>query len=374
MIGGLRIARIFGIPIYLHPTWFIVFLLVTWALAAQLAADFPAWSRTAHHVAAGITAALFFSSILLHELGHSVIARRHRVQVRSITLFVFGGVALMERDPDDARAEFEIAIAGPIVSALLALVFSLAERAVPEDSGPHFVAGWLVRINLAVALFNLLPGFPLDGGRVLRAFLWARTGDAERATRIAAGVGQTFAYAFILGGGLQVLQPGLFGLGRADGLWIAFIGWFLLAASGAAIRQLAIDAVLRGLRARDIMAPVPARIDASATVATFARELVMRGRRWALVDRAGRLVGLVSLTDVRRVDPDRWETTPVGEIATPREQLLMAAPDAPVRDVLLAMGSRDVNQVPVVSGEEVVGAVTRETLVHAIELRQRSGA
>jgi CBS domain-containing protein len=122
------------------------------------------------------------------------------------------------------------------------------------------------------------------------------------------------------------------------------------------------------------MAPVPARIDASATVATFARELVMRGRRWALVEQAGRLVGLVSLTDVRRVDADRWETTPVSQIATPREQLLVASPDAPIRDVLLAMGARDVNQIPVLAGDQVVGAVTRETLVHAIELRQRSGA
>jgi Zn-dependent protease len=371
MSGGLRIARVFGIPIYLHPTWFIVFLLLTWALAAQLAAQFPDWRGGAAHAVAGFTSVLFFGSILLHELGHSVLALRHRVAVRSITLFVFGGVALMERDPDDARAEFEIAIAGPVVSALLALLFSLAVRAMSEASAPHFVASWLVRINLAVALFNLLPGFPLDGGRVLRAFLWARWGDPERATRVAAGSGQILAYAFIVAGALQFLEPGLLGAGRGDGLWLAFIGWFLLAASGATIRQLSIDAVLRGLHARDIMAPVPARLDASSPVATFARELVMRGRRWALVEDAGRIVGLVSLTDVKRVDPDVWESTPIGRIATPRERLVVAAPDAPARDLLIAMGSRDLNQIPVVTGDEILGAVTREALVQAIELRQR---
>jgi CBS domain-containing protein len=278
---------------------------------------------------------------------------------------------MMERDPDDARAELEIALAGPLVSALLALLFSLVERGAPEHSALHFVSGFLAWFNVRVAVFNLLPGFPLDGGRVLRAFLWAHHGDPVRATRVAGGAGQAIAYAFILGGALQVLQPGLLGGARMDGFWLAFIGWFLLAASGATLRQLAVDGALAGLRARDVMGPVPARLAASTPVATFAREVAMRGRRWALVEDAGRMIGLVSLTDVRRVDPDAWETTPVGRIATPRERLVVAAPDAPVRDVLQAMGGRDLNQIPVVADDEILGAVTREGLVHAIELRQR---
>jgi Zn-dependent protease/predicted transcriptional regulator len=371
MTGGLRIARIFGIPIYLHPTWFLVFLLVTFALAAEMATRFPDLGSGAQHAVAGATAILFFASILLHELGHSVLAQRHHVAVRSITLFVFGGVAMMEQDAGDARAEFEIAIAGPIVSAALALAMLLLLRAVPEQSTGHFMAGWLYRINLAVALFNLLPGFPLDGGRVLRAFLWARSGDAAKATRTAAGVGQAMAYGFILLGVLQALDPRWLGAGRADGIWLAFVGWFLLAAAGGALRQVEIDSSLAGLRARDIAAPVPARIAASSSVATFARELVMRGRRWALVEEPGRVVGLVTLSDVQRLDPDRWETTPVGDVATPRERMVIAAPDTPAREVLVAMGSKDVNQIPVVdSTGEVIGAVTRETLVHALELRR----
>jgi Zn-dependent protease len=371
MSGGLRIARIFGIPIYLHPTWFLVFLLVTFALAAEMQTRFPDWTSGAQHAVAGVTAVLFFASILFHELGHSVLAQRHHVAVRSITLFVFGGVAMMEREPDDARAEFEIAIAGPIVSAALALLMLLVLRAVAADSAGNFIAGWLYRINLAVALFNLLPGFPLDGGRVLRAFLWARSGDVARATRTAAGVGQAIAYGFILLGVLQALDPRWLGSGRADGIWLAFVGWFLLSAAGGALRQVEIDAGLQGLFARDILAAVPARIPASSSVATFARDQVMRGRRWALVEEPGRVVGLVTLSDVQRLDPDQWETTPVSRVSTPRDRMLVAAPDTPARELLVAMGTRDVNQIPVVdSTGEVIGAVTRETLVHALELRR----
>ncbi len=371
MIGGFRIGRILGIPIYLHPTWFLVFFLVTLALSGQLQLQSPELDGSLRYTLAGITSVLFFGSILLHELGHSVLAIRHRVAVRSITLFVFGGVALMERDPDDARAEFEIAIAGPIVSALLALVFLVALRGVESGSAGHFVASWLFRINLFVALFNLLPGFPLDGGRVLRAFLWARSGDARRATRISAGVGQLLAYGFIAVGALQALEPSFLGGGRADGLWLAFIGWFLLSAASSALRQTELDASMEGLFARDLQAPVPARIAGTDPVARFARELVMRGRRWALVEEAGRLVGLVTLSDVQRLDPDAWETTPVREVATPREELLTAAPDTPIRELLLAMGTRDVNQIPIIFNGEIVGAVTRESLVHALDLRSR---
>jgi Zn-dependent protease len=364
MVGGLQIARVFGIPIYLHATWFIVFFLVSWLLSAQLAALHPDWAGPTSLAAAMATALLFFVSILLHELGHSVLALRHRVPVRSITLFVFGGVAVMEREPESPRAELEIAIAGPVVSALLALVFTLIARNVAADSVQAALAEWLARGNFAIAVLNLLPGFPLDGGRVLRAFLWARFGDAARATRAAAAAGQWLAFAFIAFGALQVLG------GQLGGLWIAFIGWFLLSASGASLEQAALDATLQGLRARDVMNPDVARISRGASVAQFARELVMRGRRWALVEEAGRAVGLVSLTDVRRVESDAWESTPVGQIATPIVDVVTAEPDTTVREVLRTMATRGVNQIPIRDGERILGAVTRETLVQAIELRR----
>jgi Zn-dependent protease/predicted transcriptional regulator len=362
MIGGIRIGRIFGIPIYLHPTWFLVFLLVTWALTARLQSEHADWSTAAQLLAASLTSALFFLSILLHELGHSVLALRHRVPVRSITLFIFGGVALMEREPESSGAELQIAIAGPIVSALLALGFSGLAHVAGSDSLLGSLAGWLAFINAGVALFNLLPGYPLDGGRVLRAFLWARTGDRDRATRVAANAGQWMAYAFIAFGALQVFH------GDIGGLWIAFIGWFLLSAATATIRQAAVDASLSRLRARDLMSEDVPRIPADTSVARFARDLVMRGRRWALVEHAGAPVGLISLTDVRRVPAEAWDTTLVGQIATPIDAVLTAPLDSPVRDLLRTMATRKVNQIPILEGGRILGAVTREALVQAIEM------
>jgi CBS domain-containing protein len=205
---------------------------------------------------------------------------------------------------------------------------------------------------------------------VLRAVLWARGGDSIRATRLAASAGQVIAYGFIGLGAVTVLA-----LGDLGGLWLAFVGWFLLSASGATMRQAGIERSLRGLLARDVLSPDVARIEAAASVGRFARELVMRGRRWALVQEdSGRVLGIVSLSDVKRVAPDAWDATPVREVATPTQKLLTATSDTPVRELLAIMGSRDVNQIPIVDGGRLVGAVTRETLVHAIEMRMGAEA
>jgi len=363
-MGGIRIARIAGIPIYLHPTWFLVFFLVTFALSRRLQDSIPDLSQPAALAAAGITAVLFAVSILLHELGHSVLALRHRVPVRSITLFIFGGLAAIERDPETPRAELEIAIAGPIVSALLGLVFVVAARSLPEGSAAASMAGWLTAINLGVALFNLLPGFPLDGGRVLRAFLWARSGSPTAATRTAARVGQWIAYGFIGIGALQVLG------GDLGGLWLAFIGWFLVSASGSSIQQAAIGDALAGLCARDVLFQDVPRIGAGASVGEFARQFAMRGRRWALVEDAGTPLGLVSLSDVKQVPFDAWDATPVRSIATPMAKVETVAPESPVLDVLRAMAQRDVNQIPVRDGDRILGAISRDALVQLIDLRR----
>ncbi len=365
MDGGIPLGRVLGIPVYLHPTWFVVFFLVTITLSSTLGQQHPDWSGVLRTLLAGSTALLFFASIFLHELGHSVLAMRHKVGVRSITLFIFGGVAVMEKEPPTPRAEFEIAIAGPVVSALLALGFSLLSDAASEATRMGSMLGWLAFINFIIAAFNLLPGFPLDGGRVLRAFLWARSGSFDRATRVAANVGQWIAYTFIGIGAAQILFFG----NLIGGLWQAFIGWFLLSASGATVRQAAIERSLAGLLARDVMNPDVPRVHAGISVGSFARDLVMRGRRWALVEEAGRTSGIITLSDVKRVPPEEWDTTPVGRVATPVASLVTATPTQPVREVLTAIGTRNVNQIPVVDGDHVLGAVTRDTLVRAIELR-----
>ena len=364
-MGGWQIARVFGIPIYLHPTWVVIFLLVALTLNATIASEAPGVGSVPRWVAAGSTALLFFGSILFHELAHSLLARRHRIPVRSITLFFFGGVAAIEQNPPTPRAEFEIAIAGPIASGLLALGFSGLAGVFAAGSADGLMFAWLGRINLSVAVFNLLPGLPLDGGRVLRAWLWARQGDATRATRLAARVGQLLAYGLIGLGAAAALSGG----NPIGGLWLAFIGWFLLTASAASARQAEIDATLEGLRARDLLTREITWLDGSASVGSFARDLVMRGRRWALVGAPGIATGIVTISDVKRVPAHEWDRTPVASIATPIEQVATSPPEASVREILQQMGRMEVNQIPIVEGARIVGAVTREAVVHAIQVR-----
>jgi Zn-dependent protease/CBS domain-containing protein len=369
-VGGWQIARVFGIPIFLHPTWVVIFLLVALTLNGTIAAEAPWVGALPRWLAAVSTALLFFASILLHELAHSLLARRHQVPVRSITLFFFGGVAAIDQSPPTARAEFEIAIAGPIASGLLAFGFSALGGAVAAGSADALMFAWLGRINLSVALFNLLPGLPLDGGRVLRAWLWARHGDATRATRLAARVGQLLAYGLIGVGAAGALAGG----NAIGGLWLAFIGWFLLTASASSARQAEIDASLEGLRARDLLTREIAWLEGSASVGTFARDLVMRGKRWALVGTPGIATGIVTISDVKRIPARDWDATSVASIATPMERVATAPLEASVREILERMGSLQVNQIPVVEGARIVGAVTREAVLHAIQVRATGAA
>jgi Zn-dependent protease len=363
MSGGLRIAKLFGIPIYLHATWLVVFLLLTMGLMQLPLRDHPEWGVGTRWLLAAATSLLFFGSLLLHELGHSVVALHHGVRVRSITLFFLGGVAMMEREAPTPRAEFEIAIAGPIVSAALALVFTLVERALPTGGGLEQLAGWLVTINFVVAVFNLLPGYPLDGGRALRAFLWARSGDPAQATRAAAGGGRMIAYALM---GLGAVEAVLFGQ-LIGGMWLVLIGWFLLSVAGMTLRQANLSAALEGLVARDVMSLQVPRIDPRTPVSVFASELLMRGHRWALVEEIGRVVGLLSLTDLQRAPLEGWDHVPVGSLATPISEVVTASPDVSVQDLLLKMSAREVSQIPIVHDDRVLGAVTRESLSRAVE-------
>jgi len=363
MDSGLRIGRILGIPIRLHPTWFLVFLLVVLQLWGHLAAEYPAISPAWRIGIALVTSALLFGSILMHELGHSVVALHHGVAVRSITLFIFGGLAWMEREPDSPRAELEIALAGPAVNFVLFFVFSgLGGLFGPGEPGLA-VFRWLGALNLGVAIFNLLPGFPLDGGRVLRAVLWARGRQPAQATRLAARIGQGIAYALV-GLGAAVAFADL-----ASGLWLAFIGWFILTASVAYRRQASFEISLRGLVARDVMTPRVPTVEAGLSVASFARDHLLRGDRWAIVLSGGTPRGLVSRTDVKGLAPEAWESTPVEAIATPLERVATATPEQPVTEVMRLLTERGANQIPIVEGDRIVGAVTLQNLVQAIEVR-----
>ena len=373
--SGIRIGRILGIPIYLHPSWFIIFALITVSLATQFANQHPRWSQAQHWSLGVLTSLLFFASVLFHELSHSVVALHYRIPVVSITLFVFGGVARIGREPSRARQEFNIAVAGPVSSYMLAAGFWLLGHAFPSSEMLTALAGWLAQINAWLATFNLAPGFPLDGGRILRAVVWGRTGDYTRATRAASRGGQLLAYVMIVAGIWQSLTSNLVG-----GLWLAFIGWFLLTAAQESYTQVAIRGALEGLRAADIMSQELPAVGRAASLEDYVHEMLRTGRRCHLVMEDGELQGLMTVHALNRVPREDWAVTSVQAAMVPRAQIRLAAPEEPVLALLERMQSEDINQMPVVADSgspgagRVVGIVTRDSILRVIRTRTEMGA
>ncbi len=369
--SGMKIGRIFGIPIYLHPSWFIIFALITVSLAKQFAHQHPHWGEAQHWSLGILTSLLFFGSVLFHELAHSVVAQHYRIPVVSITLFVFGGVARIGREPPRAAQEFNIAVAGPASSYVLAGGFWLLTRVFPSSEMLGALASWLAQINFALATFNLAPGFPLDGGRILRALVWGVTGDYTRATRFASRGGQLLAYGMIVVGVWQSLTSNFVG-----GLWLAFIGWFLLTAAQESYAQVAVRNALKGLRAADIMSHELPTVERSISLEDYVHELLRTGRRCHLVMDNGRLLGLMTFHALNRFPREEWPATSVQAAMLPRDDIRCAAPEEPVLALLERMQTEDINQVPVLAGgppEQVVGIVTRESILGVIQTRTQVG-
>ncbi|MBX9659433.1 MAG: site-2 protease family protein [Nitrospiraceae bacterium] len=364
MIGqSVKLTTIRGIDIGVHYSWFIIFFLITFSLTTRFASEHPQWTQAEHYAVGILTSLLFFSSILLHELAHSFVALAKGIPVRAITLFVFGGVAQIGREPDRPMTEFQIAIAGPIASALLAVGFgAMANLAGDEFERISALAGWLSSINLMLALFNLVPGFPLDGGRIFRALLWRVTGNLATATRIAAGTGQTVGYAFILVGIWTMFTVSWF-----NGLWLVFIGWFLLSAAQESVLQMSLRSALSGLRAEDIMARDCPTVSGQLSLADLVHEHILRtGRRCFLVSQNGRLEGLVTLHQVKGVPQERWGDSFVVQAMTPMDRLYAVAPETAILDVLRGMEQHDVNQVPVTQEGRLLGMITRDHLLRVL--------
>ena len=281
MLGqSLRLGKIWGITIGINASWFLAFALITFSLVSQFTALHPQWSLTYSYAIGVLTSLLFFVSVLLHELGHSVVALQHHLPIRSITLFIFGGIAQVGKEPDRPLTELHVAIAGPLVSLALSLVFGIVGNIADGISeGLQTLGLWLSRINLNLALFNLLPGFPLDGGRVFRALVWKRTGDFVRATQVAGDMGRGVAFLLIFIG----LWIGISGA-LLQGLWISFIGWFLLSAAEVHVQQLTLKRALAGLRARDVMTTDCPHVPGHMSLAQLVDDYVLStGRRCFLV-------------------------------------------------------------------------------------------
>lgn len=364
MIGqSVKLTRIRGIDVGIHYSWFIIFVLITFSLTARFSALHPHWTVAEQYAVGVATSLLFFVSILLHELAHSFVALAKGIPVRSITLFVFGGVAQIGREPDRPMTEFQIAIAGPIASGLLAVGFwVIAALAGDQFERLSALADWLSSINVMLAVFNLVPGFPLDGGRMFRALMWHVTGSLARATRIAAGAGQGIGYLFIFFGIWTGFTANWF-----SGLWLAFIGWFLMNAAQESVVQVSVRSVLSGLAAEDVMSRDCPIVPERMSLAELVQDHVLRtGQRCFTVADGDRLRGLVTLHQIKMVPQDRWPWVLVGEAMTPVSQVQVVSPDRPILEVLQLLEGQDINQVPVVDGDRLMGMITRDHLLRVL--------
>jgi len=356
MQGSFKLGTIGGIEIRLHYTWLLALFLIAWSLALGYF-SMPGQARdpVTDWTLGVVAALLLFTSILMHELGHSLLARSRGLRVDNITLFIFGGVSNLAKEAGNARDEFLIAVVGPVTSFVLAGAFWLLGLLLPPASAVAALAGYLVTANLLLAAFNLLPGFPLDGGRVLRSIVWATTGDLSRATRLASYIGQLVAFVLIGWGVLTLLSGDVFG-----GLWIAFIGWFLNSGAEASRQQTAVQNALAGVPVGSAMDGSVDAVRSDLSVRDFVLDHVVRRGQRALpvVDQAQRLIGIMSVTDAQHVDQDVWSMTRIGDVMT-RIPLKTLSPEADLAVALQVMAENELHQLPVVQDGRFVGLVTR---------------
>ena len=373
-MGSYRLLRLFGIDILVHWSWLAIFALLTWWLAQGWFKDeYEDWTAGQRWGAAVVAALTFFISILLHELAHSLMAKREGLPVKSITLFIFGGVSALGSEPRTPGQEFRVAIVGPLVSFLLALVFGVATAVAflsgAENSPPAAVALYLTFINFAVGVFNMLPGYPLDGGRVLRAGLWARGRNLLTATRRASMAGTFIAFGLIAIGVVSILLGNFIG-----GAWFIVIGWFLRNVSEASYQQLLSRSTLEGTKVADLVnrsfEAAPPDVSLSALVN---EHMLAGGQRCVPIVVAAELLGLVTMRDLKRVAREEWESTSAFRAMTPREKLHGVDAHDDIAAALEVMARENVNQLPVMEFGRFVGFVTRADVLRLMQVRSELG-
>lgn len=372
MKATFHLGKIFGIPIGVHYSWLFIFILITWSLAATYyPVNYPDFSTSTNWILGALSGLMLFASVLAHELGHSIVAQRRGIPVKSITLFIFGGAASITKEADTPGAEFSMAIAGPATSFGLAGIFWLIHFIVGDASQVvGAVALYLALINAILGVFNLVPGFPLDGGRVFRAILWATTKDFRRATRIATATGQGFAY-FLIAGGIGVA----FLFGFMGGLWLALIGWFLANAASASYRQTVVTELLREGRVKDIMATDFRSVPPHLSLQQALHDYMMRYNQSVLpVVRGQKLEGLLTMADIKKKPREQWPSVLVSEVMTGAGELKAVGPEDGLNTVIQLMESGSLNQLPVISGQRLVGLVSRDDLIRYIKFQQEIDA
>jgi Zn-dependent protease/CBS domain-containing protein len=372
MRSSVHLVTIGGIKVGVHWSWFFIFLLLTWTFSAEIyTPEETGWGDTQRWVAGTATAVIFFLAVLLHELSHSFMARRLGMAVDSITLFVFGGVSNLAGEMKNAKTEFLVAVVGPLTSfaiagVLFGVYFAARDRSPFVDLG----IGYLAFVNVALGVFNLVPGFPLDGGRILRSIIWGANKDLLKSTLIVSRVGVLFSY-LLIGGGVVMF----FADAWVSGIWWILIGLFLRGASEASYAQLLVQRAASGVTAGDIVERGFEPVEPTVTLRQLVDDYILRHTNRAFpVFGGGRFLGLVTLSDLKRVEADKWEATTVYQAMTPADRLVTVGVNTPLEEVLQVLGTRDVNQVPVMQGLDLVGFVGRAHVMSVIQLRAELGA
>ena len=365
---NIRLFKAFGIPVEINITWFIIFVLVSWSLVSLYFPTYYPDLSVAEHWIMGLAAALLlFASVVLHELGHSYVAKAHGVPIRRITLFLFGGVSQMTRESSDPVTEIKIAVAGPAVSYVLMAVFAVLYVVASRGNTPEGIAPvikYLAYVNFLLGTFNLIPGFPLDGGRLLRAVMWKATGNLQRSTYIATRVGGIVGIAFIVIGFLTALRGGFIA-----GLWFVLIGFFLRQAAEASYLQVVIDSTLKGVKVGDIMKSGVVTVSEDLTIQDLVDGYFFKYHFDCFpVSEGGRLKGLITLNDLKELPREKWRETRVSDIMQKDIASISATVDEAASQVLRRVIRDRCGKLPVVRGDEIVGIITRRDIMEALRV------
>jgi Zn-dependent protease/CBS domain-containing protein len=364
--GNVQVFRLWGIPVEINVSWLLVFALMTWSFATGFYPDvFPDGTRRELWTLGFLTAILLFVSILLHEFSHSLVASRNGLPIRKITLFLFGGVAQMERDVDNPTLELKMAAAGPAMSVVLAALFFGLSKLFSGQRFFYNLMHSLAFVNILILGFNMVPGFPLDGGRILRAAIWRKTGNLQRATRVASRIGAIFAIVLMAYGVFNFFVGQFIG-----GLWLVFIGFFLRQAAQSSYLLVTLRQTLGPLRVGDVMRAPVVTVDASTSVRTLVDEYFLKYHygSFPVLD-GGALVGLVSLKDVKRIEMAQWGRSTVGAIADRDIARYALRPEYPAETLLRLIMKKGYGRLPVIDGDgRVVGIVSRRDLMETIKM------
>jgi len=369
MIGGVKLFRVLGIQISLNYTWFIVFGLIAWSLASgYFPSQYPGLSRSTHWVMGFLAAVFLFLSVLAHEVTHSYIAKKEGMDVKEITLFIFGGVSQLAKEPEDPRKEFKVAIGGPLSSLILAFIFWILSKATSQN--PNLILftgllGYLAFINLSLVIFNLIPGFPLDGGRVLRAIYWSKTGSLKKATRIASETGKWVGVGIIVLGLLLVLTGNLIG-----GFWFVIIGIFLRSAAEGGLQQVVMKGALEGVKVKELMSRGVITVEPSLPIDRLVEDFYLTHKHITYpVTEDERIIGIVTLKQVKEVPRDQWTEKTVRDVMIPIREEVMLDPEGEAVDALQRMIRTGEGRLPVVKDGKATGMITRKDILNLLEIK-----